>query len=159
MTETLAAGIEVGQEAPDFSLVDDQGEKWTLSEKRGKKVLLVFYPLSFSGTCTKELRTLRDRAADLDDGATEVVGISVDSRYVQAAFKRDENLSATLLADFNPRGAVGSLYGVHVDKLGIHARGSFVIDKEGKVADKVVGELGDERDVEGYIAALRNCPV
>ena len=153
------SSIEVGQEAPDFTLVDDAGERWTLSEHRGRNVVLVFYPLSFSGTCTKELHALTGEAEKFAGAGAEVVGISVDSKHVQRVFKRDEELKVTLLADFQPRGAVASQYGMFLPDLGFANRGTFVIDKTGKVAFKVVGPLGEVRDPEAYLEALRNCPV
>ena len=157
--ETTTAAVEVGQEAPDFTLVDDTGEQWTLSQHRGKNVVLVFYPLSFSGTCTKELHALTGDAERFAGAGAEVVGISVDSRHVQRRFKSDEELKVTLLADFQPRGAVASQYGMFLPDFGFANRGTFVIDKTGKVAFKVVGPLGEVRDPEAYLEALRNCPV
>ncbi|SRR5258708_9333627 len=150
---------EVGDEAPDFTLRDENNQKWTLSEHRGNNVVLVFYPLSFSGVCTHELHDLTERAERFDASDAEVVGISVDSKYVQAAFKRDEGLSATLLADFNPRGAVARKFGVFMDEWGYANRGSFVIDKEGRIAAKVISSPTDARDPEAYLAALAACPV
>lgn len=159
MTETVTATVEVGQEAPDFTLVDDAGERWTLSEHRGQNVVLVFYPLSFSGTCTKELHALTGDADKFAGAGAEVVGISVDSRHVQKRFKSDENLKVTLLADFQPRGAVARQFGVFLEDLGFSNRGTFVIDKAGKVAYRVVTSVGEARDPEEYLAALANCPV
>ncbi|MFN2464937.1 MAG: redoxin domain-containing protein [Candidatus Dormibacteria bacterium] len=157
MAVDVKATIEVGQEAPDFTLVADSGEKWTLSEHRDKKVVLVFYPLSFSGICTKELHVLTGDAEKFAGADAEVVGISIDSKYVQAAFKRDENLKVTLLADFAPRGAVAQKYGVFIEELGIANRGTFVIDREGKVAHVVVTSVGEARDPEEYLSALQVC--
>jgi peroxiredoxin len=78
---------EVGEEAPDFTLRDESNQKWTLSEHRGRNILLVFYPLSFSGVCTYELHEITNRSEKFDTAGAEVVGISVDSKYVQNAFK------------------------------------------------------------------------
>lgn len=150
---------EVGDEAPDFTLRDQNNQKWTLSEHRGKNVLLVFYPLSFSGVCTSELHQITDRADKFEASGAEVVGISVDSKYVQAAFRRDEGLSATLLADFNPRGEVARRYGVYMDEWGYANRGSFVIDKDGRIAATVVTNPIDARDPDAYLEALAACPV
>ncbi len=155
---SVMSAPEVGDEAPDFTLRDEKNEKWTLSEHRGKKILLVFYPLSFSGMCTHELHQITDRADKFTETNAEVVGISVDSKYVQSAFKRDEGLSATLLADFNPRGAVASKYGVYMDEWGYANRGSFVVDKDGRIAAKVVTNPTDARDPDEYLAALAACP-
>jgi len=149
---------DVGDEAPDFTLRDEKNEKWTLSEHRGKNILLVFYPMSFSGVCTHELHEITNRADKFAATNSEVVGISIDSKYVQSAFKRAEGLSATLLADFNPRGAVAQKYGVYMDEWGYANRGSFVIDKEGRIAHKVVTNPIDARDPDAYLAALAACP-
>lgn len=150
---------EVGDEAPDFTLRDENNEKWTLSAHRGKNVVLVFYPLSFSGVCTHELHEITDRSGKFTEAGAEVVGISVDSKYVQNAFKRDEGLSATLLADFNPRGEVAGTYGVYMDERGYANRGTFVIDKDGRIAHKVVTSPSDARDPDSYLEALAACPV
>ena len=158
-TELAATTIEVGQEAPDFTLVDDTNEKWTLSEHRGENVVLVFYPLSFSGMCTRELRALSGDAEKFAGAGAEVVGISVDSKYVQRAFKRDEQLKATLLADFRPRGAVARKYGVFLEDLDFANRATFIIDRHGKVASVVVTSPGEARNPDDYLAALANCPV
>jgi peroxiredoxin len=150
---------EVGDEAPDFTLRDENNQKWTLSEHRGKNILLVFYPLSFSGVCTHELHEITDRADKFAATNAEVVGISVDSKYVQSAFKRHEGLSATLLADFNPRGEVARKYGIYMDEWGYANRGSFVVDKDGRIAHKIVTNPTDARDPEAYLEALAACPV
>ena len=158
-SDAPAATVDVGQEAPDFTLVDDAGEKWTLSEHRGRNVVLVFFPLSFSGICTRELHALTGDADRFAGAGAEVVGISIDSKYVQKAFKRDEQLKATLLADFNPRGAVARQYGVYIEALGFANRGTFVIDKNGRVAHQVITGVGEARDPEEYLRALQSCPV
>jgi len=151
--------VEVGQQAPDFTLVDETGARWTLSEHRDQNVVLVFYPLSFSRTCTKELKTLSGDAEKFAGAGAEVVGISVDSKHAQRAFKRDEELKATLLSDFNPRGAVAKKYGVYLEDFGFANRSTFVIDRHGKVASVVVTSLGEARNPDDYLAALANCPI
>ena len=150
--------VEIGDEAPDFTLRDQNNEKWTLSEHRGRNIVLVFYPLSFSGVCTHELHQITDRADKFAVTNAEVVGISVDSKYVQSAFRKAEGLSATLLADFHPRGKVARQYGVFMDEWGYANRGSFVIDKEGRIAHKVVTSPTDARDADEYLTALAACP-
>jgi peroxiredoxin len=149
---------EIGDEAPDFTLRDETNQKWTLSEHRGKNVLLVFYPLSFSGVCTYELHEITSRSDKFEAAGAEVVGISVDSKYVQNAFKQREGLSATLLADFNPRGEVARKYGVYMDEWGYANRGSFVVDKNGRIAHKVITNPTDARDPDAYLKALADCP-
>lgn len=151
--------VDVGDLAPDFTLVDETGEKVTLSDLRGHNVVLVFYPLDFSPTCTRELKDIAAVAEKFSAQNAEVLGISVDSRWAHAAFKRDEGLSARLLADFNPRGEVARLYGVYLDEAGIANRGTFVIDREGRVAHKVVTSVGEGRNLDEYLEALAACPV
>jgi peroxiredoxin len=151
--------VEVGDLAPDFTLVDETGEKVTLSSLRGGNVVLVFYPLDFSPVCTRELKEISGVAGKYEAEHARVFGISVDSRWCHAAFKRDEELSATLLADFHPKGDVARLYGVYIDDAGIANRGTFVIDHDGRVAHKVVTSPGEARNQDEYLEALAACPV
>jgi len=156
---TTPAPLKIGDPAPDFTLVDETGAKVQLSTLRGQNVLLVFYPLDFSPTCTKELQSIaahKDKYAALK---ARVFGISVDSKWTHAAFKRDESLSATLLADFHPKGAVAQQYGVYMDGAGIAKRGTFVIDKDGIVRGITINEPKDARDEAAYFETLAHCPV
>jgi peroxiredoxin len=151
--------VEVGSEAPDFTLRDENGQEFTLSSLRGRNAVLVFYPLAFSGICTQELHDLSDAADRYDAAGAEVVGISIDSPYTLKAFKRDENLKAKLLADFHPKGAVAKQYGAYIEEAGVATRATFVIDKNGKVAHKVVTHPGEARNQDEYLEALAACPV
>jgi mycoredoxin-dependent peroxiredoxin len=150
---------EVGQEAPDFTLRDENGEEVTLSSLRGRNVVLVFYPLAFSGICTKELHDVTDLADKFTGATADVYGISVDSPFTLKAFKRDEELTPHLLSDFHPKGAVAKEYGAYIDEVGIATRATFVIDKDGKVAWKQVNHPGEARDQEQVVEALASCPV
>ena len=118
----------------DFTLRDENGEELTLSSLRGRNVVLVFYPLAFSGTCTKELHDISSHADDYEEAGAEVIGISVDSPFTLKAFKRDEDLKARLASDFHPKGAVAREYGAYIEEAGFATRATFVIDKDGKVA-------------------------
>lgn len=151
--------VEIGDVAPDFTLVDENGEKVSLSGLRGRNLVLVFYPLDFSPVCTKELKDISAVADRYAAQNAEVFGISVDSRWTHAAFKRDEGISAHLLADFHPKGAVAQQYGVYIGEAGIANRGTFVIDAQGRVAHKVVTSPKEARNQEEYLEALANCPV
>lgn len=150
--------LQVGDTAPDFTLVDETGTKVTLSSLRGHNVVLVFYPLDFSPTCTKELHGMTARQTDYDAKDAIVLGISVDSKWAHAAFKRDEKLSARLLADFHPKGAVARLYDVYLEESGIAKRGTFVLDKVGVIRGVTLNSPKDARDEEAYFAALATCP-
>ncbi len=151
--------VEVGSEAPDFTLRDEEGQNVTLSELRGRNVVLVFYPFAFSGGCTKELRDVTGLKDQIAGAGGDVYGISVDHPFAQKAFKRQEGIDAHLLADFEPKGEVARKYGVYLDAVGAATRGTFVIDKDGKVAYKVVKELGEVRDQNEVVEALAACPV
>ena len=150
--------MEVGSEAPDFTLRDENGEEFTLSSLRGRNVVLVFYPLAFSPICTTELHDISGAAESYDAAGAEVIGISIDSPYVLKAFKRDQGIKARLLADFHPKGAVAEKYGAYIEQAGIATRATFVIDKHGKVAHKVVTHPGEARDQHEYLEALARCP-
>jgi len=150
--------VEVGSEAPDFTLRDENGKEFTLSSLRGRNAVLVFYPLAFSSTCTTELHDITAAADKYQAADAEVIGISVDSPYALKAFKRDEQLEAKLLSDFHPKGAVAKQYDAYIEEAGIATRATFVIDKNGKVAHKVVTHPGQARNQEEYLEALADCP-
>lgn len=126
--------LQVGQPAPDFSLYDSTKTKVTLSELRGKNVLLMFYPQAFTGFCTQQVCTTRDNMAQYESANASVFGISVDSVFTQAKFKEVENLNFPLLSDFNKEvsRAYGCLYEDWIlDMKGVSKRSAFVIDAAG----------------------------
>jgi peroxiredoxin len=150
---------DVGTEAPDFTTRDENLEEFKLSQLRGRNVVLVFYPLAFSPLCSKELIDITGQAEKYDAAGAEVVGVSVDSPYVLKAFKRDEGLKAHLVSDFHPKGAIAKQYGAYIDEAGIATRATFVIDKDGRVVNKIVTHPGEARNQEEYFEALAACPV
>ena len=152
-------GVEIGDIAPEFTLPDENGDTVTLSGLRGRNVVLVFYPLDFSPVCTGELKDIARVADRYAAYGAEVFGISVDSKYCHAAFKRDEQISARLLADFHPKGQVAQAYGVYIEGAGIANRGTFVIDAEGRIVQKIVTSPAEARNQDEYLEALANCPV
>ena len=150
--------VTVGQVAPDFTLVSQAGEKITLSDFRGRKVVLVFYPFAFSPLCTSEMCDLRDRRGDFDDD-TVLLGISVDTKYALRVFAEQEGLGFDLLSDFWPHGAVAQEYGVFLPDAGGKAtRATFVIDREGVVRWAIINGPGEPRDPGDYRAALADLP-
>jgi peroxiredoxin len=151
--------VEVGQEAPDFTLRDENLAEVALSSLRGRNVVLIFYPLAFSPMCTKELHQATELADRYGAAGAEVFGISVDSPWVLKAFKRDEGLSAHLLSDFHPKGAVAEMYEAYIPEAGIATRATYVIDKDGKVAHKEINNPGEMRDQDTILDALAACPV
>ena len=147
--------VEIGDVAPDFELRDQHGSPVRLSEFRGKKnVVLVFYPLAFSGTCTSELCALRDSFPESNREDVELLTVSVDSVHVHRTWAEQEGYKFALLSDFWPHGNVAKSYGVFDDERGLANRGTFIIDKNGVVQWKVVNAIPQPRDIADYQKAL-----
>jgi peroxiredoxin len=147
--------IEVGQQAPDFTLVNQHGESVTLSQYRGhKNVVLVFYPWAFTGVCTGELCSIRDRMGDFDNDDTVTLAVSCDAKFSLRVFAEQEGYKFQLLADHWPHGAAAQAYGVFVEAKGAAKRGTFIIDKAGIVRWSVINEIGDARDPDEYEKVL-----
>jgi peroxiredoxin len=147
--------VEIGQEAPDFELKNQHGEPVQLSSFRGtKNVILVFYPLAFSGVCTSELCALRDDFPEITRDDVELLTVSVDSTYSLRRWSDTENFGFSLLSDFWPHGGVANLYGVFDTDKGLARRGTFVIDKSGVVRWKVINPIPEARDIGEYQKAL-----
>jgi len=128
--------IQVGQQAPSFSLYNSEKEQIALADFAGQNVLLLFYPLAFTGTCTTELCTVRDNLAAYNELDTTVLAVSVDTLFSLAQFKAAQNLNFHLLSDFNKE--VSTAYGVLHEKFafgmkGVAKRSAFVIDKDGVI--------------------------
>ena len=143
--------VQVGQEAPDFTLKNTDMQDVTLSAFRGQKnVVLLFVPLAFTGVCTTELCSVRDSLNTYAQLNAEVFGISVDSPFAQKAWKEKEQLNFTLLSDFNRQ--VVKAYGAQYDNLiglqGVAKRAAFVIDKQGKIRHAEV--LENARDLPNF---------
>ena len=140
--------IEIGQAAPDFTLYDSAKNKVTLSDLKGQNVLLLFFPLAFTSTCTAELCSIRDNISFYDNANAKVFGISVDSLYTLAKYKADQNLNFTLLSDFNKNVSLlyGSLYEMFgYNMQGVSKRSAFIIDKNGIVRYAEVLENASEQ--------------
>jgi mycoredoxin-dependent peroxiredoxin len=147
--------IEVGAEAPDFVLKDQNNQEVRLTDFRGKKtVLLVFYPLAFSGICSAELCQVRDNLNEYLSDDVQVLTVSVDSAYSHKVWAEKEGFQFPLLSDFWPHGAVAKKYGVFNDDRGIANRGTFVIDKHGTVQFAEMIQPGQARDQEAWRKAL-----
>lgn len=147
--------IEVGAEAPDFVLKDQNNQEVRLSDFQGKRtVLLVFYPLAFTGICQGELCEVRDNLNEYVNDDVQVLTVSVDSVYAHKIWAEKEGYQFPLLADFWPHGAVAQAYGVFNDTAGIANRGTFVIDRAGIVRFAEMNMPGEARDQEGWRKAL-----
>jgi peroxiredoxin len=125
--------IAVGETAPDFSLRDQDGNEVSLSDYRGRRLLIVFYPLDFSPVCSDQLSVYQEVKGEIEAQGVEMIGISVDSHWAHRAFREKLGIETTLLADFEPKGAVAKAYGSFLDKAGMANRTLVLIDPEGVV--------------------------
>ena len=147
--------VVVGETAPDFTLVDQNGEMVSLSGFRGdKNVLIVFYPFAFSGICTGELCEIRDDIAGFQNDDVQVLAVSCDPKYSLRAWADAQGYTFPLLSDFWPHGAVSQQYGVFLESAGMSTRGSFLVDKDGVLRWAVVNGPGEARDLAAYRSAL-----
>lgn len=147
--------LAVGTIAPDFELKDQSGNTVSLSSFKGvKNVVLMFYPFSFTGTCTGELCEIRDNLDAFQSDDVQVLAVSCDSPFVQKVFAERENYKFPVLSDFWPHGAVARSYDVFVEERGCALRGTFVIDMNGVIRWSVVHGLGEARDSVEYRKAL-----
>ncbi|MBI5856233.1 MAG: redoxin domain-containing protein [Sphingobacteriales bacterium] len=126
--------IEPGKEAPDFTLYDSEKKQVTLSEQKGQNVLLLFFPLAFTSTCTEELCSVRDNIAWYNNVNAKVIGISVDALHTLAKYKEDQRLNFTLLSDFNKEvsrlyDSIYEMFGYNMK--GVSKRSAFIIDRNG----------------------------
>ena len=125
----------IGAPAPEFTLKDQDQKEVTLSDYRGKKrVVLVFYPLDWSPVCTKEHACMVNDKKQFDQLDAQVLGISVDSVWSHKAFADKMGIHYSLLADFQPRGAVADTFGVYLADKGITGRAIAIVDRGGKIA-------------------------
>lgn len=126
--------IAVGEQAPEFTLRDQDGEAVSLSDYRGRKLLLVFYPGDFSPICSDQLSIYQEVKPELSAKGLELVGISVDSFFAHKAFQEKLGIDTTLLSDFEPKGEVARAYGSYFEPMGFANRTLVLVDEDGKVA-------------------------
>jgi peroxiredoxin (alkyl hydroperoxide reductase subunit C) len=148
--------IEIGQQAPEFSLKDHNGEAVGLADFRGEKaVALVFYPFTFTGVCEGELCALRDNYSEFEAAGVQVLACSCDTRFAQAQWAEKQGFGFPVLSDFWPHGEVAKAYGVFNDALGCANRATFLINTGGAVVDTfATPDLGTAREKSRYTEAL-----
>ncbi|MBK7387977.1 MAG: redoxin domain-containing protein [Bacteroidetes bacterium] len=150
--------LQKGQQAPDFTLYNTLKQPVQLSSLKGAKVVLLFFPAAFTGTCTKELCSVRDDLSWYNNVNVKVFGISTDAVFSLIRYKAEQNLNFELLSDFNKTvcEAYGSQYDTFIlDMKGVAKRSAFVIDETGVVVyAEVLDSAGDIPDFEKIKAAL-----
>jgi glutaredoxin-dependent peroxiredoxin len=150
--------LSIGQQAPDFSLIDSAKQKVTLSELKENNVLLLFFPAAFTGVCTKEMCNTSDDLNFYNNLNCKVFGISTDTLFVLAKWKEEQKINFQLLADYNKD--VTELYGVNYIEFahgmkGISKRSAFVIDKKGILKHiEILETAADMPDFEKIKAAI-----
>ncbi|MBA3664768.1 MAG: peroxiredoxin [Bacteroidetes bacterium] len=151
--------LKTGQSAPAFKLFNTQKKEVSLSDYKGKNVVLLFYPFAFSGTCTAELCNMRDSIAVYSGLNAEILGISTDSVFTQIKYKEDQKLNFELLSDFNKVTSkeYGSLYDTFIfGTAGVSKRSAFVIDKEGVIRyAEVLENASEQPSYEGIQECLK----
>ena len=150
--------LQIGDKAPDFKLFNTNKEEVSLDDFKGKNLVVLFFPLAFTGTCTTELCTVRDDISNYNTMNSSVVAISIDSFATLGKFKEDQNLNFDLLSDFNK--SVSASYGALYDEFvlgmkGVSKRSAFVIGPEGTVKyAEVLESAGDLPNFDAIKAAL-----
>ena len=151
--------IEVGQKAPDFKLYSSDKEEVSLSSYAGKNVLILFFPLAFTGTCTKELCGIRDNIYNFNGLDANILAISVDTPHTLAKWKAEENYNFIMLSDFNKE--VSPLYGSMYESFtpmnmkGVSKRSAFVVDKDGIIRyAEVLENAGEIPNMEAIKTTL-----
>jgi peroxiredoxin len=147
--------IAVGQPAPDFTLQDQDRKDVRLSSFRGRNVVLAFYPLDWSPVCSREHACFQDDLKSFAGVNAQVLGISVDSVWSHKAFAEKLGIHYPLLADFHPKGAVASQFGLYLADKGITNRATVIVDKDGIVRYVQVYDIPTQRSNADLVAELQ----
>src|SRR3990172_11822849 len=146
--------IEIGQQAPEFTLKDQSQKEVSLKEFRGRNVVLAFYRLDLSPVCSKEHACFHDDFSQFQGLDAQVLGISVDSAWAHKAFAEKLGIEYPLLADFHPKGEVARKFGLYLEDKGITNRATVIIDKEGVVRHVKVYDIPQQRENQELVAVL-----
>jgi len=146
--------LPIGTQAPDFSLYTTPDQKIKLSQLKGKRVILAFYPADWSPVCGDQMALYNETLSFFHKQNAEVVGISVDSKWCHLAFSQDRKLHFPLLADFEPKGAIARLYDVYDNVEGECQRALYVLDEEGIIRWSYLSPVGINPGADGILDAL-----
>jgi peroxiredoxin len=154
----MANILKAGQPAPEFSLHVTPDQKLSLSELRGKPVVLAFYPADFSPVCGDQMALYNEVLPEFQKYGAELIGISVDGVWCHDAFSQARHLHFPLAADFEPKGEVARAYGAYRAQDGVSERALFVIDKNGVIAWSYISPLAVNPGADGILDALEALP-
>jgi peroxiredoxin len=148
---------EIGKQANDFMLKDQNGKDFKLSSFKGKKVLLSFHPLAWTEVCAKQMKSLEDNKATLDFLNTVALGMSVDTVFSKKAWAESLGIKNTpLLSDFWPHGYVAKAYGIFRERNGFSERANIILDEDQKIIFFKVYEIGKLPDINEIINFIQN---
>lgn len=150
--------LQPGTKAPDFTLHVTPDQTLSLSELRGKPVILAFYPADWSPVCSDEMSLFNEILPEFHKHKADLIGISVDGYWCHSAFAKNSHLHFPLLADFEPKGKVSKEYGAYDEKSGTCERALFVIDKEGVIFWSYLSPTGENPGADGILEALERLP-
>jgi len=154
MPSLLAPGVR----APEFKLHVTPDQTLSLSELRGRPVVLAFYPADWSPVCGVQMALYNEVLSEFQKFGAELIGISVDGVWCHDAFAKDRHLHFPLVADFEPKGAVARKYGAYRDGDGVAERALFVIDKNGTITWSYRSPIAVNPGADGILQALENLP-
>ena len=146
--------LSKGNLAPDFDLFATPDQKLSLTNLRGKRVILAFYPADWSPVCSDQMALYNETLRFFNKFNAQVIGISVDSKWCHMAFSESRNLNFPLLSDFEPKGAISKLYGAYNEKEGESKRALFVIDEEGIIQWSYLSPDAINPGADGILEAL-----
>jgi peroxiredoxin len=152
----MSAILPPGTPAPEFTLHCTPDQTISLSELRGKPVILAFYPADWSPVCGDQMALYNEILSEFHKHQAELLGVSVDGVWCHSAFSTDRKLHFPLLADFEPKGAVAKTYGVYNENAGLTERALFVIDKEGVIRWSYLSPMGMNPGADGILTALES---
>ena len=152
----MAHLLEPGTPAPDFTLHVTPDQQLSLSELRGRPVILAFYPADWSPVCGDQMGLYNEVLSEFQKHNAELVGISVDGAWCHSQFAKDRHLHFPLLADFEPKGAVAKKYGAYREGDGFAERALFVIDSKGTIFWSYCSPVGVNPGAEGILQALED---
>jgi peroxiredoxin len=150
----MNAILPAGSPAPDFTLAVAPDKTMSLSELRGRPVVLVFYPADWSPVCGDQLALYNELLPDFKELDAQIVGISVDGPWCHQAYAEARKLRIPLLSDFEPKGEVARAYGIYASKFGVAGRALLVIDADGVIRWSYLSPAEVNPGAEGILAAL-----
>jgi peroxiredoxin len=148
--------LHAGTKAPDFSLHATPDQMLNLSDFRGRRVILAFYPADWSPVCGDQMSLYQEVLSEFQRFNAELLGLSVDGAWCHMAFKKDRKIRYPLLADFEPKGDVARAYGVYAKEYGTSGRALFVLDESGVIRWSYVSPIGVNPGADGILHALES---